>query len=290
LSGEGYGLNVWINKVNSASCPSVVSVDVTVTDVINNIPLLSLTQANFKLYQSGQLQNITAITNENPSPVSMVLAMDWTESTLNIRAQMQAAAVTFISQMKAVDYAAICKFNWNVGIDFFPAAAPLFKAGDAAGKTDLNAYINLPYSGDGTNLYDAVIRSVDRAAEPGFTPKRAVIILSDGVDNFSSAATLEQAIAYAKLKEIQVFTIYYVDVNYQGGNYGNPEIMQRLASETGGQYYNVITSDIASIFQQIKNVLSNKYTLTYAPSTCSGTITVEADYGILHGEGSTTFP
>ena len=34
LSGEGYGLNVWINKVNSASCPSVVSVDVTVTDVI----------------------------------------------------------------------------------------------------------------------------------------------------------------------------------------------------------------------------------------------------------------
>ena len=102
LNGEGYALNVWINKVNSASCPSVVSVDVTVTDVINNIPLLSLTQTSYwKLYQNGQLQNITAITNEDPSPVSMVLAMDWTESTLNIRAQMQAAAVSFYQSDEA---------------------------------------------------------------------------------------------------------------------------------------------------------------------------------------------
>lgn len=286
LSGEGYGLNVWINKVDSASCSSV-NVDVTVTDVINNIPLLSLTQANFKLYQGGQLQNITAITNEDPSPVSFVLAMDYTESTLNIQAQMQAGAVAFINQMKAGDYAAICKFNYLAGIDFFPVDAPFFN--DATGKTGLINYINAPYTGDGTNLYDAVIQSVDRAYDQGYTPKRAVIVLSDGVDNFSTN-TLEQAIANAKLKEIQVFTIYYVDVNYQGGNYGNPEIMQRLASETGGQYYSVITSDIASIFLQIKNILSNKYTLTYAPSTCSGTITVEADSGGLHGEDSTTFP
>ena len=161
--------------------------------------------------------------------------------------------------------------------------------GDAAGKTALNNYINAPYTGDGTNLYDAVIQSINRAAEPGFTPKRAVIVLSDGVDNFSTN-TLEQVIAYANLKEIPVFTVYFVDVSYQGGNYGKPEIMQRLANETGGQYYNVITSDIASIFQQISNILSNKYTLTYTPSTCSGTISVEADSGGLHGEASQHSP
>ena len=121
LSGEGYGLNVWINKVTT-SCQSV-SVFVTVTDVIQNShnPLTSLTSASYwKLYQNGQLQGVTAITNENPSPVSMVLAMDWSESTLNIRAQMQAAAMTFINQMKAGDYAAICKFNYLSDIDSFP--------------------------------------------------------------------------------------------------------------------------------------------------------------------------
>ena len=46
--------------------------------------------------------------------------------------------------------------------------------------------------------------------------------------------------------------------------------MQRLASETGGQYYNVITSDIAYIFQQISNILSNKYTLNYTSSYMFG--------------------
>ena len=57
LNGEGYGLNVWINKVNSASCPSM-SVDVTVTNPASG-SLLGLTTDNFKLYQNGQLQNIT---------------------------------------------------------------------------------------------------------------------------------------------------------------------------------------------------------------------------------------
>jgi len=285
LNGEGYGLNVWINKVNSASCPSFVSVDVTVTDVISNIPLLSLALADFTLYQNGQLQSITASTKVDPSPVSFVLAMDWTASTANIRAELQAAAVLFINQMKVSDWAAICKFNYSVGVDFFPDATDFL---DASSKNQLNTYINTPYSGDITNLYDAVMLSVNKALL-GPTPKRAIIVLSDGVDN-SSTATLDQAIAYANQKEIPVFTVYFVDVSYQGGNYGRPEIMQRLANETGGQYYNVITSDIASIFQQISNILSNKYILTYTPSTCSGTITVEADSGGLHGEDSTTFP
>ena len=83
LSGDGYGLNVWINKVDSASCPSI-SVDVTVTDPRSNSPLNFLTQDNFKLYQNGQLQSITAIAIEDPSPVSLVLAMDWTGSMLTL--------------------------------------------------------------------------------------------------------------------------------------------------------------------------------------------------------------
>ena len=75
LSGVGYGLNVWINQVNSDNCPSI-SVDVTVTDPRSNSLLNLLTQDNFKLYQNGQLQNITATAIQYPSPVSVVLAID----------------------------------------------------------------------------------------------------------------------------------------------------------------------------------------------------------------------
>jgi hypothetical protein len=79
------------------------------------------------------------------------------------------------------------------------------------------------------------------------------------------------------------------DPVHLGGNYGKPEIMQQLANETGGQYYNAPTgADFASIFQQIANVLSNKYTLTYTSSMCPGTVSldVRAELNGLYGQDS----
>jgi VWFA-related protein len=283
LSGEGYGLNVWINKVDSASCPSI-SADVTITDPRSSSLLTSLTTDNFKLYQNDQLQTITATGIQYPSPVSLVLALDSSISTVNVMPAIRAAANSFINQLSNQDWAAICKFHSVV--EFNPSTAPLFVAGDAAGKTVLNAYINTPFAGSGTALYDAVIQSIDRAAQ-GTTDKRAVIILSDGADD-ASVKTLDQVIANAAQKGIPVFAIFYVDPNL--ADYAKPEIMQRLAGETGGQYYNSAAADLASIFQQISNVLSNKYTLNYTSSTCSETISldVRTDWNGLYGQDPRT--
>jgi hypothetical protein len=124
---------------------------------------------------------------------------------------------------------------------------------------------------DGTVLYDAVHDSIDRAFA-GTKGKKAVIVLSDGVDNpqHTETNTLASVIAYAKLKGIPVFTIFYVDLAYYPD--ATPAIMQKLANDTGGQYYNSgNSSELSGIFQQIFNMLSDKYTLTYTPSTgCSG--------------------
>jgi VWFA-related protein len=252
-----------------------------------------LTQNDFKLYQNGQLQNITATAIQYPSPVSLVLAIDASGSTANVLPAIKTAATTFISQLGAGDWAAICKFNG--AIDFSPPlpGPPLFLAGDVAGKATLNAYINSIVTGNGTFLYDAAYLAIDRAYQ-GATTKRAVIILSDGADETTggvfpgSTHTLDEVIAHATQLGIPVFTIFYVDPNYHGGNFGKTEILLRLARETGGQYYNSDTEVLADIFQQISNVLSNKYILTYTSSTCSGTIAVnvQADWTGLHGEDS----
>ena len=290
LSGVGYGLNVWINKINSASCPSI-SADVTVTDPRSNSLLNSLTQGNFTLYQNGQLQSITATPIQYPSPVSVVLALDWSGSTANVRPEIKTGATTFISQLQDGDWAAICKFAGI--IEFYPSTAPLLIATDIPGKTALNAYINSSLSaGAYTHLNDAVYQSVDRAAE-GTTDKRAVIVLSDGNDESGDIGgpvyTLDQVIASARQKAIPIFTIYYVD---EPTYIGKPEIMQRLASETGGQFYNGLGGDFTVIFQQISNTLSNKYTLSYTSSspTCAGTISVRADWAGLYGQDSISFP
>jgi hypothetical protein len=94
-------------------------------------------------------------------------------------------------------------------------------------------------------------------------------------------------IANATQKGIPVFTIFYVAPIYSPGK---TQIMQRLARETGGQYYNSDTADLVAIFQQISNVLSNKYTLNYESSTCSGEILLEvrADWNSWYGLDSRT--
>ena len=203
----------------------------------------------------------------------MLLALDWSESTINVRPQLKAGAESFINLLSSQDLAGICKFASTV--EFYPNPLPPFIAADASGKTSLNSYIyGDPSLGLNTSLYEAVYQSIDKVAQE--TGKRVVIVLSDGHEVSSGTYTLAQVIANAKDKGIPVFTIYYNDPAYGGSNYGKPEIMQQLASETGGQYFEVPTSaDFEAIFQEIANVLSNKYTLTYTSSICSGTVSLD---------------
>jgi VWFA-related protein len=284
LGGTGYGLNVWINKIVTAQCEA--NVDVTVTDPTNN-NILALTQSNFTLSENGQqVQSFTASQIAYPAPVTLLLALDWSESTINVRPQLKAGAESFINLFSSQDLAGICKFASTV--EFYPNPLPPFIAADASGKTSLNSYIyGDPSIGLNTSLYEAVYQSIDKVAQE--TGKRVVIVLSDGHEVSSGTYTLAQVIASAKSNGIPIFTIYYNDPQYQGGNYGKPEIMQQLANETGGQYYNAPTgADFASIFQQIANVLSNKYTLTYTSSMCPGTVSldVRAELNGLYGQDS----
>jgi hypothetical protein len=101
---------------------------------------------------------------------------------------------------------------------------------------------------------------------------------------------LDQVIANAIQKGVPVFTIYYVDPVIGASSDGYRQNMQRLATETGGQYYDALTADFASIFQQISNTLSNKYTINYTSSTCSGIISldVRVDWNGLYGQDPRT--
>ncbi len=294
LKGTGHGLNVWINNGDSSSCPSI-SVDVTVTDPTSPGSLLDLlTKENFKVYQDGkQVQDITATAIQSTSTVSVVLALDWSGSTQGARNIITAAANSFINQLNDGDYAAICKFHG--AIRFYPDT--LFISVDTAGRSALNSYITASFPNPGgTLLFTALLQSIDRAAQ-GTTDKRAVIVLSDGIADVDNTG-LDEVIAHAIQRGIPIFTIYYVDPNFI--HYTSDEIsngilnMQRLAKESGGQYYNGLTADLTAVFGQIANVLSNEYTLTYTSSKCSGVISldVQSDWNngsiVLHGEDSGT--
>jgi len=296
MKGNGNALNTWINQVNAAGpCPGpVITVDATVDDPTGTRDLTALTPANFTLSENGIAIDPSKITLSNlqTTPVSVVLALDWSESVTQITSAIGTAAKYFIDQLNPTDEAAIWKYNNR--IDYYPQSSPYFIAGDASGKAELKTFIDTALVVDpGTKLFDSVYQSIDRAAL-GSKSKRAVIILSDGVEapgTIPSTKTVEDVIANAKLKGIPVFTIYYVDPTFNGGNWGNPQILERLAKETGGQYYNSVSADLITVFKQIANVLSNKYTFTYkSTSSCNESLTlgVSVNYNSLLGETSKT--
>ena len=294
LKGHGNSLSTWIDKVSTGACPSPdISVNAAVADP-SGTDLTSLNLANFMLYENGTVIDPSKISLSNiqQTPVSVVLAMDWSESVTQITTTIANAGKFFVDQLDQADEAAIWRYNNQIEID---PITPTFIIGDDPGKALLKAFIDSPMTIDpGTKLYDSVFQSIDRAAM-GSKGKRVVIVLSDGVEapgsTTSTIKTIDEVINHAKSKGIPVFTVYYVDPTFNGGTWGNPQLLQRLADETGGKYYNSQITDLTTVINQIFKVISNNYTFTYkSASSCSGTLTlgINVNYNGLLGDSTKT--
>ena len=286
LDGFGYGMNVWINQIVSATCGSVVF-DVTVTNP--NDLLAKFNQANFTptlgaITQGGVTQTITSFEPRDPDSVSAVLALDLSQSLTSAIGNIRTAAEYFVNKFKdgtvypfVSDEAAIFKVADN--ITYFPTVG--FQATTTAGKAGLVDYINDtstdPPTTEGTALYDAVYASIERA-KGGANSTKAVIVLSDGSDRGTPVHTLEQVITYANTDpKIPVFTIYYVDSDWAYD--AKPAIMEQLAEETGGQDFYADVTSMQYIFDQIWGALTKKYRITYTPTSCTGSPLLQVDVG-----------
>jgi VWFA-related protein len=135
----------------------------------------------------------------------------------------------------------------------------------------------------GTNLYDAVYLASNElmSRQQG---RKAVIILSDGVDT-GSKLTLADAIESAQRSDTIVYSILFSDESaYGGGGFGFPggmgggrrggmqagpeegkKVMQQLAQETGGRFFEVSGRySIEQIYASIQEELRNQYSIGYS--------------------------
>ncbi len=138
--------------------------------------------------------------------------------------------------------------------------------------------------GGGTDLYDAVYLASDElmSKQKG---RKAVIILSDGVDTGSKLA-LADAIESAQKSDTIVYSILFSDESaYNRGGFGFPggggrggrggggqenhpdgkKVLQQLSRETGGRFYEVTKKDpIDQIYASIQEELRNQYSIGYS--------------------------
>ena len=119
-----------------------------------------------------------------------------------------------------------------------------------------------------TALNDSIVKAADDlAARP--ERRRAIIILSDGADNFSKAST-EKALEKALAANTVIYTVDMNDPNSGGGAASflqqNAGALKKLAEKTGGRYVATPSGkELRAAFDQIAEELRNQYTIGYRP-------------------------
>lgn len=263
---------------------NLITVPVSVSDR-SGIYVSNLNKSNFKIFEDGQEQEVAFFgTSENPFTV--ILLIDVSPSTSYKIEEIQAAAVSFVDQLKPADNVMVIQFDHSVSVltELTNDRQKIYKA------------IRRTGFGDGTSLYDAVDFSLRKRLNK-IEGRKAIVLFTDGVDTSSGRATFESTLNEAEESEALVFPIYYntflstigigtggvmstpPTLGIPGGGQNTAAIsadyskgrayLTELATVTGGRVFRAESTPggLESAFEGIAEELSRQYSIGYFPQT-----------------------
>jgi VWFA-related protein len=270
-----------------------------------------LTQGDFQLDEDGKPQTIRYFSRETDLPLTLGLLVDTSGSERNVLPSERTASFRFLDKVmrEDKDMAFVIHFDFQVELlqDLTGSKASLRKALDQLEIGGGRQLQRRPSGGGGgggrypgpgggggyrggTALYDAVFLGADELMKKQ-QGRKALIVLSDGVDN-GSRLTLERAIEAAQRSDTLVYSILFEDPNGTsgfgghgrrgGGRRGGEDgrkVLQRLSRETGGRYFEVSKSQpIDQVFESLDEELRSQYSIGYT----SDAKTSSTDYRRIH--------
>jgi len=250
----------------SAQQDATFSSDVQVVNLLatvrnkNHEILRDLTKDDFQILENGRSQTIKYFTRESDLPLTIGLMVDTSMSQLHVLDAERGASLRFLDEVlrEKKDHVFIMQFDLTV-----QTRQPL--TGSRRELNEALAFVDTPTRnqlrsqyGGGTLLFDSIVDASGDIMKKQ-QGRKALIVLSDGGEN-GSDASLSDAIEAAQRAETLIYTILFSD-----GSYGsNPGIMQRLAKETGGGYFEVSKKlSIDQVFALIQEDLRNQYSIGY---------------------------
>jgi len=233
----------------------LVVLNVTVTDHAGQY-VKALKRSDFKIYEDGvEVQpNMIASFSLHESPYAAVVLLDSSGSMEARFALARSAAIRFLDGLRDEDVAAVYRFDSKVErVQEFSGGrdlAPMAYAIRAKGMTTLN---------------DAIVEASKTLAERP-EQRKAIVILSDGMDTFSKASgekALESALAIGA-------SIYAVDMSSLevGGSaqHQSAASLKSFAEKTGGRFIATPGGPaLRDAFTGIAEELGHQYTITYRP-------------------------
>jgi Ca-activated chloride channel family protein len=239
----------------------LVLLDVMVVDHHNNA-VFNLKKEDFSVFEDKIRQVIDNVSGEE-SPISFGILIDTSGSMRSKLLTVANAARLLISQMRRDDEAFIGSFK----------STPELAQGFTTNRRELEAALGELYASGGTALLDAIIAAADYAQEQGHRRRKALIVISDGLEKNSSVKEREVMDAI-KEDEVQVYLIgVFDDEMKEGGFLGRSpakrarDLLSRIADDSGGRaFFPKDISEIPAIAAQISKDLRAQYVISYYPS------------------------
>jgi Ca-activated chloride channel family protein len=233
----------------------LVVLNVTVTDKSGQyVPGLRI--SDFTIFEDGKQVPLEVISSfsVHESPFASVVLLDTSGSMESRLTLARSAAIRFLDRLRDEDVAAVYKFDSKVEqVQEFSGGrdlAPMAYGVKANGMTTLN---------------DAI---VDAAKALASRPekRKAIVVLSDGLDTFSKASA-DKAIESALVIGA---SIYAVDMSATDGNASRNQqsaaVLKGFAEKSGGRF--VATPGgpaLRDAFASIADELGHQYTIAFRP-------------------------
>jgi Ca-activated chloride channel homolog len=252
----------------------LVQLDVTVIDQNNN-PIYGLSKNDFTVYEDKVKQQIESVSREEIL-ISFGIVIDTSGSMRNKIQTVTDASRSLIRQKRPEDEGFVVQFKSESEI-----IQPFTKD-----ENDLQSALEQLFTSGPTALLDAIILSSDYAYKQGKQRRKAIVVISDGLDK-NSAVKEKEVIDAIKENEVQLYMIGFIEEGEPTSPYlKSPsqkarELLERLANDSGGRaFFPKQLSEIPAIAAQIAKDLRTQYVVSYYPAntTKDGTFrTVQVD-------------
>jgi VWFA-related protein len=282
----------------------VVNVFATVRNKQGQI-IQNLNKEDFTLEEDARPQTVSYFSRESNLPLILGLLVDTSMSQRRVLGRERTASYRFLDQVlrEDKDKAFVIHFDREVELleDLTSSRKRLESAltaletpepqqrGGGGGGGGGHPGSRGGRRGGGTKLFDAVLLASDEIMKKQ-QGRKALIVLSDGVDN-GSKVSLSTAIEAAQRADTLVYSILFADEDsfarrggggfggggmgrrrggYPGGGYSNrpdgKKILQQISRETGGGFFEVSKKlPVDQIYSRVEEELRNQYSLGYTP-------------------------
>ena len=265
----------------------IIKIDTEVVNVLftaqdkNRRLLTELKQNDVRLIEDGQPQEIVAFSRQVDLPLSLAILIDTSASQERTLPEEKAAAISFLESVirPAKDEVSVVSFTGEATleqgmtnnlnrlrraierVEFVPPSG--YVGGGVVVGTPPISGKNQMTQGS-TAIWDAIwVTSAEVLGPAPEKTRRAIILLSDGVNTFGQKK-LDEAVLAAQKSEAVIYSVGIGDNFYDGVD---ESALRKISERTGGRaFFPRDEAELRQAFRQIQEEMRSQYLIAYEPT------------------------